>query len=238
MKLFHLAILCLLATQAGPRALAQETAEAQLAQAKANEQRVRDTLRTTTQQLGAVEAEKATLLAAQTERDQRIAALEAQLASASAQAAQDREESRIALTRLTADGQRKDEEISRLQTTLQKWKAAHSEATTVLRRTEATRSRLSAANITLERTVAERERQNLALYATASEILQRYADFSLGRAIAAREPFTGLARARIEEQIQDYADKIQDSRIKPAPSDGQPSSSRQPAAAPAATPAR
>ena len=231
MKLIRLT-LCLLAAGLSSSAIAQEGAEAQIAQARANEQRVRDTLRTTTQQLRAVEAEKATLLAAQIERDQKIAALEAQLAAATAQAEKDREEAIRTTTKLTAEAERRDQELSRLKTTLEKWKASHAQATTLLKKGETVRGRLEGANLKLERTIADRERQNLVLYQTATEILQRYADFSLGRALAAREPFTGLAKARLEEQIQGYADALQDAKLKPAASDGRPSASPAAATAP------
>lgn len=233
MKLIRLT-LCLLAAGLSSSAIAQESAEARIAQARANEQRVRDTLRSTTQQLQAVEAEKATLLAAQIERDQQLSALEARLAEATAQAGRDREESVRSITKLTAEAERRDQELSRLKTTLEKWKASHAQATTLLKKGESARGRLEAANLKLERTIAERERQNLALYQTATEILQRYNDFSLGRALAAREPFTGLAKARLEEQIQGYADALQDAKLKPATSDGRPSAS--PAAATTPTP--
>ena len=59
---------------------AQDTAEDQLAQARANEQRVRDTCARPLSNSGPPEAEKASLLAGQSERDQKIAELEARLA--------------------------------------------------------------------------------------------------------------------------------------------------------------
>lgn len=216
-------ILGLLAAGLSTGVLAQEGAEAQLAQARANEQRVRDTLRATTQQLRAAEAEKATLLAGQTERDQKISALEAQVAALTAQAGRDRDDAVRTIARLTAEGERMTQELARLRTSLEKWKASHAQATALLKKGESDRARLKSNNLELERTVADRERQNLALYKTGSEILERYANFSLGRALAAREPFTGLARARLEEQIQSYADQLQDAKLKPVPSDGRPS---------------
>lgn len=202
---------------------AQDDPAAQLAQAKANEQRIRDNLRTVTQQLRTAEAEKATLLAGQTERDQKIADLEARLAKLSRQANDDKAVADKSIADLKAGVLRGEQEVARLGTTLEKWKAAYQQAAGVAKTTEAARARLDAANIALERKVADRERQNLELYRTGRDILKRYSDFSLGRAIVAREPFTGLAKARLEEQIQDYADKLDDQKLKPAPGDGKPS---------------
>lgn len=203
--------------------MAQEGDAAQAAQAKANEQRLRDTLRTTTQQLRDSESARATLQAGQAERDQKIADLEARLKAITQDAADDRERAEKSLTELKASETRAGLEIVRLGGVLEKWKASWNQAAALVRTTEAARVKLSHANMLLERQVEERGRQNLELYKTAREILQRYSDFSLGRAIAAREPFTGIAKARIEELVQDYADKLEDNKLQPGPSDGKPS---------------
>lgn len=199
---------------AGGLALAQD--DATLAQVKANEQRLRETLRATMQQLRAAEAEKATLLAQQAEDAQKIADLEARVARLT----QDLNDEKAAADKSCAEwqlvAQKNQQEIERLNAALAKWKAGYEQAVALVKKTEAEREKLNLANIELERKVEERERQNLALYRTGAEILQRYTDFSLGRALVAREPFTGLAKARLEEQIQDYADKLEDSKIKPA----------------------
>jgi hypothetical protein len=53
------------------------------------------------------------------------------------------------------------------------------------------------------------------LFKTANEILTRYEKFALGEALLAKEPFTGIARVKLESQVQDYQDKIADERVKP-----------------------
>ena len=190
------------------------------AQAKANEQRLRDGLRSVTAQLRAAESEKASLLAAQTERDQRIASLGASLATLSKETADARAASEAAAAALKAASDRDRTEIASLRSSLAKWKKATEEATAAYHRSEALRVKLDAANASLERRAEARERQNLALFKTGSEILQRYENFSLGRALTAREPFTGIARARLESQIQDYKDLLDDQKLKPAPAAG------------------
>jgi septal ring factor EnvC (AmiA/AmiB activator) len=214
---------------------AADDAAAQLAQAQANEQRVRDTLRTTTQQLRAVEAEKASLLAGQTERDEKIAAMEAQVAKLTKQSIEDKAQSDKLNGELKSSLLRQEQQSVKLSTTLDKWKAAYQQAASVAKKTEAARSSLDAKNISLEHKVAEREAQNLELYKTAKEILKRYSDFSLGRSIAAKEPFTGLAKARVEELVQGYADKVEDQKLKAVPSDGKPSTKPAQAGPPAAS---
>ena len=64
-------------------------------------------------------------------------------------------------------------------------------------------------------TVADREAKNRELYRLANEILTRYEKFGLGDALAAREPFTGITRTKLENLVQDYSDKIADARVQP-----------------------
>lgn len=217
--------------------LAAQDPAAQLAQAQANEQRLRDTLRTTTQRLQTAEAERASALAAQTERDEKIAALEARLATLTKQSTEDRTQAEQSISGLKTSLLNQERESARLTASLDKWKKSHQQISTTARNSEASRVRLHAANIELERKVTDRETKNLALYRTGREILERYANFSLGRSIVAREPFTGIAKARLEEQIQDYADKLEDQKLKPVPSDGKPSTRPVPASSPAPGPA-
>lgn len=185
--------------------------------ARANEQRLREGLRNVTQQLRVAHADKATLEATAADLERRVADLEAALAAATARAAEEKSTADRTIAELRASAEKDRAEIQRTTQTLTKWKAAHSEAVAALRRTEAARAALERANVQLERRVEARERQNLELHRTATEILDRYADFSLGRALAAREPFTGIARARLESQIQDYRDRVDDAKLKPEP---------------------
>jgi hypothetical protein len=62
--------------------------------------------------------------------------------------------------------------------------------------------------------VKDRERRNLELYETGKEILERYRSFGLGKAISAREPFTGLAKVKLEEQVQGYQSQLADGFVK------------------------
>jgi hypothetical protein len=65
----------------------------------------------------------------------------------------------------------------------------------------------------LERLVTDRQTKNLTLYQTALEILDRYEKFSLGDALKAREPFTGIARVKLQNQVQEYQDKLASGRV-------------------------
>jgi hypothetical protein len=53
------------------------------------------------------------------------------------------------------------------------------------------------------------------MFKVGSEILTRFEKFGLGTAITAREPFIGLTRVKLQNLMQDYADKLADQKIKP-----------------------
>ncbi|MEY3896640.1 MAG: hypothetical protein RLZZ214_2160, partial [Verrucomicrobiota bacterium] len=48
---------------------------------------------------------------------------------------------------------------------------------------------------------------------TSNEILVRYENYALGKALGAREPFIGTTRVKIENLVQGYKDRILDNRI-------------------------
>jgi chromosome segregation ATPase len=99
-------------------------------------------------------------------------------------------------------------------TDIQLWKTGYDQYVQLANNTEAARARLAAEAAILQRTVEDREMKNLQLYDTANEILTRYQNFGLGDALEAREPFVGLTRARLQELVQDYKDKIQSEKVK------------------------
>ena len=67
----------------------------------------------------------------------------------------------------------------------------------------------------MQRIIDDREAKNLALYNLGNEILTRYEKYGLGEALAAKEPFTGVTRVKLQELVQDYRDKISDQRVTP-----------------------
>lgn len=193
-----------------PPAAAQEVSEV--------EARLRESLRGAMLQLRNVEAERARLEAElqvlTTQSERQIKDLTARLEEAVKRA---NEEKTVADQQLADSRGKLAEEHARVAAfaeALEKWKAAYFQITEIARAKEAERSRLLDKSLRLEHTVADRERRNLELYHLGNEILDRYEKFALGRALLAREPFTGLAKVRLEEQVQDYKDKISDGMIR------------------------
>jgi chromosome segregation ATPase len=122
----------------------------------------------------------------------------------------------------------KSEELNKYRKSLDKWKASHVEISDIAKKKEAARAAYETKNNALERRIADLRTRNQNLFNTANEILDRFRKFSLGEAISAREPFTGLTRVKLQNQLQEFGDKILDN---PAPAANAPL----PAAAPAAS---
>ena len=203
------------------------------------ETRLREALRNTMLQERDEQNQIVTLQAAQAQGAKDNADLKAQvdklttqLAALAKQSAGDR-----AAADATIAGQKS--QIADLNTQLQKfsdaltaWKKDDAEKTTLAANKEAARAQLAGDVITLQRLVADRETKNLELFKTGNDILTRYERFGLGDALAAKEPFVGVTRVKLEELVQDYRDKLLDhvvttpGTISPAPAPSTVSASR------------
>jgi len=175
--------------------------------ANADDARLRETLRTLTLRLRSAETERNTLLSDKAQLEQEKKALSGKVDALNKQVAADKEK----LDQLDA----KQKELDDTKESLGKWKTAYEQIQTAAQKSEAERAKLASESIILKRKVEDRERKNLELFKTANEILTRYEKFGLGEALSAKEPFTGIARVKLENQVQDYQDKIADERVKP-----------------------
>lgn len=181
------------------------------------EAKLRESLRGAMLQLRNVEAERArldaevTALKAQSERQ--IKDLSAKLDEALKRSA----EEKTAADKTVAEQAKKLEaeqaRTAAFAASLEKWKAFYHQITDIARAKETERLRLLDKSLQLEHKVADRERRNLELYETGKEILERYENYAFGKALLAREPFTGLAKVKLEEQVQDYKDQLDDGKV-------------------------
>lgn len=117
----------------------------------------------------------------------------------------------IAALEVTAAAREK--RLVEFQEALEKWKDGYNKAVVVIDEKESARSALADETIANKRTIADLKRKNLALFNISIEILDRYKNYSLGKALGAREPFIGTARVKVENLVQGYTDKIIDNRI-------------------------
>ena len=183
-------------------------------QTSPGELRMREQLKATMLQLRNAETEKATLQAAQTERDQKIKKLEEQVAALTKQATEDKETADKAAAKLSEEITAKSADIARLNELLVKSEDTGKKSASLLKKTEEQRAKLAGEAIQLQRTVTEQRAKNAKMYEAAEEVLSRYEKFSLGTALTAREPFAGITRARLQSYVDESDAKLSAGRIK------------------------
>jgi chromosome segregation ATPase len=187
-------------------------------------QKLREQLRAALLQLRTAQTETANLRASQataaekqTELEAKITALEARNAALIKQNAADKTAADESIVKLSNRLTERDKRISQFSEALEKWKAGYQQAASVARTKEDERAKIATEVITLKHTIADREAKNIALFNTAIEILDRFENYALGKAISAREPFIGTTRVKVENLVQGYQDKIIDQRISAPP---------------------
>lgn len=196
------------------------------------EEKLRDALKGVTLQLRTAESEKAVAAAEKAAADQKnteltaqVEKLSKQLTLVSREKAEEQEKATAIQNNLEGILAKKQEELTAYQKSLDKWKASHSEISDIAKKKESARAALESKSAALERNVTDLRSRNLALFATANEILDRYRKFGLGQAISAREPFTGLTRVKLQNQVQEYNTKLLDQTAPastPAPTPQKP----------------
>lgn len=179
--------------------------------ANADDARTRETLRNLTIRLRSAETERNNLLSEKAQFEQEKKTLTEKGDALIKQATIDKE-TIATLTTKTAD---QEAALAQAKEALQKWKSGYEQVAAAEQKEKADRDKLVAEVVLLKRKLADREAKNRELYKLSNEILARYEKFGLGDALAAREPFTGITRVKLENLVQDYSDKIADQRIKP-----------------------
>lgn len=177
-------------------------------------------LRAVMLQLRSAQTESANAQAAQAAADQKntelatkITELEKRNASLIQQATSDKAAADKTAAALTTKLAERDKRIVEYTAALEKWKSGYEQAAGVARAKEDERAKLAAEALELKRNIADRESKNIALFNTAIEVLDRFENYALGKALAAREPFIGRTRVKVENLVQGYKDKILDNRI-------------------------
>jgi chromosome segregation ATPase len=170
-------------------------------------------LRTAQTEAGNAKAAQAVAEAKIKELEDKTKQLEARINSIGKELSENKssaEETAAKLNNTIAD---RDKRIAQYQQGLAEWKAGYDKAAAVARKKEEERAALASEVVSLKQTVADRERKNIGLFNTATEILDRFEKFSLGKAISAREPFIQSSRVKAETLVEGYKSNILDNRI-------------------------
>ena len=183
------------------------------ADTNSNENRLREALRGALIQARTAENDRAASEAEKAEVKLKVEALGKQVEALTRQCKNDKESADKAIANLNARAGDQAAEIARLKEELAKatgeLRASRADAAAK----EAARARLAGEAILMKRVLADQKLKNAALFKLGSEILTRYEKFGLGEALGAKEPFTGLARVKLENYVQDFSDKLVDQRV-------------------------
>lgn len=166
-------------------------------------------------QLNDAQSQLASLQAAQASQADERKALADKVAQLAKRSADDQAASAKETEALKAKLSDQEAEMARLRQSVAQWKAAADKAGQAARATAAQRDKQAANEVALERRVEDLSAKNAELFRIGSEILDRYEKFSLGAQFLAREPFVGRARVELENQIQDYDDKLSTAKDNP-----------------------
>ena len=183
--------------------------------ASAPEVRLRDNLRATTLQLRTAQNDLAAAVAARDALTAEKTAVEAELEKLKKQLVADRIDNDKVVAALKTTAGNQAAELASTIEELAKTRASLAKVVDYARKLETERNALTVHVSELDRTVEDQRTKNVALYTVGKDILNRYAKFSFGDALDAREPFIGLTRVKLENLIQADREQLADGKIKP-----------------------
>ncbi|MFZ4716300.1 MAG: hypothetical protein ACOYMT_02005 [Chthoniobacterales bacterium] len=177
-------------------------------------QKMREALRNTMIQLRDANAKLATAQAAQTEAEEKNKELQGQLEELTKKSTSEKKTADATIedlgTKLTAS----ELQVNHLTESLGKWKLGYAKMAEYAKATEGKRAELASKIVILDRRIADQQLRNAEMYRLGNEVLDRYAQFGLGTAIAAREPFVGITKVKFQNLVQDYQNKLTDQTIR------------------------
>jgi chromosome segregation ATPase len=173
--------------------------------AQSETDRLREALRQSIAQTRALEDERTALQAklASAERDK--ANLKAQVEAAQAETKKAQKQYRDAVEEF-------NNRLAERDATLDKWKSAYEEAANVARAKDAERAKFETAASACEASFKSCRGKNSQLVKIDRELVRRNADIHFGDKLVAREPLIAVGRVRVQNELQDYTDKILDQK--------------------------
>ena len=193
-------------------------------------QKMREMVRNTMIQLRDANAKLAAAQSAQAEAEDKVKELQGQLEELTKKSASERKIANETIDDLSTKLANSESMGNHLAESLTKWKQGYAKLADYAKATEGKRAEYASKCILLERRIAEQQVRNAEMYRLANEVLDRYAQFGLGTAISAREPFVGITKVKFQNLVQDYQNKLTDQTIRKE-SEPPQSSSEPPASA-------
>ena len=178
------------------------------ASAEGMEERLRTQLRSTTQQLQALQSQQAQASAAQLAAQNEVKAGQAQIKQLTAE---------LVKTKSLADqlvGQQQNlhsqaqAQMAASNEQTGKFKKAYDELLVMARAKEAERSKLQAQLTERDTQVQQCSAKNQQMYGVAKQILTAYEHIDVAEVMKIRQPFAGSARVKFEELAQGFGDDL------------------------------
>ncbi|ANH98090.1 DNA repair protein [Pseudomonas koreensis] len=181
---------------------------AQGASAEGMEERLRTQLRSTTQQLQALQSQQAQASAAQLAAQNDAKAAQAQIKQLTAELAKAK-----GVAEQLADQQQNlhsqaQAQVAASNEQVGKFKKAYDELLVMARAKEAERSKLQAQLAERDSQVQQCSVKNQQMYGVAKQILTAYENIDVAEVMKIRQPFAGSARVKFDELAQGFGDEL------------------------------
>lgn len=170
--------------------------------------RLRDALRSATQQSRALEDQRAALQTQLSDSNRQRDNFKKEVDVARAQVKKAQDDYRRAVGEF-------NERLEERNQVLDKWKAAYEEAATVARSKDADRAKFEGEARSFQASTKSCEARNVQLVKVAREILRGYRDLDMMKVLGIEEPLIGTGRVEHQNNTQSYLDRILDPKAKP-----------------------
>ncbi|RON69578.1 DNA repair protein [Pseudomonas fluorescens] len=181
---------------------------AQSASAEGMEERLRTQLRSTTQQLQALQSQQAQASAAQLAAQAEVKAAQAQIKQLSAELAKAKGVAEQLVGQQQSLHSQAQAQVAASAEQTGKFKKAYDELLVMARAKEAERSKLQAQLAERDTQVQQCSVKNQQMYGVAKQILTAYETIDVAEVMKIRQPFAGSARVKFDELAQGFGDEL------------------------------
>jgi chromosome segregation ATPase len=181
---------------------------AQGASAEGMEERLRTQLRSTTQQLQALQSQQAQASAAQVAAQAETRAAQAQIKQLTAELAKYKGAAEQLASQQDTLQSQAQAQMAASNEQLGKFKKAYDELLVMARGKEAERARLDTQLAERDTQMQQCSVKNQQMYGVAKEILAAYEKIDVAEVMKIRQPFAGTARVKFEELAQGFGDEL------------------------------
>ncbi|WP_192564822.1 DNA repair protein [Pseudomonas gozinkensis] len=178
------------------------------ASAEGMEERLRTQLRSTTQQLQALQSQQAQASAAQLAAQNEAKAAQAQIKQLTAELAKAKGLAEQLAGQQQSLHSQAQAQVAASNEQTGKFKKAYDELLVMARAKEAERSKLQAQLTERDTQVQQCSVKNQQMYGVAKQILTAYENIDVAEVMKIRQPFAGSARVKFDELAQGFGDEL------------------------------